>query len=281
MFNNVGHIKNPLSIIAIFAAIAEIFGTGVLPLLEPENQSIFIWFLMFFPCLLVSVFFVTLNFNHKVLYAPSDYKDDEGFFKAAGIVPASPYDKLNKIKEEAVEEEEEKESAKDDPDLKEQSKTRKEKKSLTKALKEGIEKLEINEATFSEIALSSLLKKYKGEYLREVKLSNKNSYIFDAIINNDSNVLFVEFKKIHSFGHLRNFTKIASRNISEIFTERNILLSKFKAKILICIYTEIEEDKYNAIVSMIETEFSKHNLNVEIKIFTYDELVDIKRNILS
>lgn len=53
-----------------------------MPFLEPENQSTYIWFLMFFPPFLVGLFFITLNFNHKVLYAPSDYKDEDNFFKS-------------------------------------------------------------------------------------------------------------------------------------------------------------------------------------------------------
>ncbi|OBT03396.1 hypothetical protein A9259_03515 [Vibrio cyclitrophicus] len=79
MIEKVGHIKNPLTVIAVFAAIAEISGTIVLPFVDLLNQGIYIWFLMLFPVLLVSLFFLTLNFNHKVLYAPSDYKDEKHF----------------------------------------------------------------------------------------------------------------------------------------------------------------------------------------------------------
>ncbi len=37
---------------------------------------------MLFPVFLVGVFFLTLNFNHKVLYAPSDYKNEDNFLKS-------------------------------------------------------------------------------------------------------------------------------------------------------------------------------------------------------
>ncbi|WLE96850.1 MAG: hypothetical protein QTN59_19500 [Candidatus Electrothrix communis] len=79
MTEKVGTIKNPLTIIAIFAAISEISGTIVLPFINAEHQGLYIWFLMIFPIILVVTFFLTLNFNHKVLYAPSDYKDEENF----------------------------------------------------------------------------------------------------------------------------------------------------------------------------------------------------------
>lgn len=81
MVEKVGTIKNPLTIIAIFAGLAEVGGTIVLPFISENNQLVFIYFLMIFPCLLVILFFVTLNWNNKVLYAPSDYKDEENYIR--------------------------------------------------------------------------------------------------------------------------------------------------------------------------------------------------------
>ncbi|MFZ6864169.1 hypothetical protein ACO0K7_16190 [Undibacterium sp. Ji67W] len=79
---NYGIVKNPLSVIAIFAGVAEISGSGVLPFISPENQHLYIWFLMSFPFVLILLFFATLNWNHKALYAPSDYKSDESFLES-------------------------------------------------------------------------------------------------------------------------------------------------------------------------------------------------------
>lgn len=101
MIEKIGHIKNPLTVIAIFAAIAEISGTTVLPFIEPNNQSIYIWFLMFFPIFLVGIFFITLNFNHKVLYAPSDYKNEDHFLRSFGT--ATTKEKEEKLREEVKE----------------------------------------------------------------------------------------------------------------------------------------------------------------------------------
>lgn len=81
MLDKIGHIKNPLTVIAMFAATAEVSGAIVLPFIAPENQATYISFLMFFPVLLVLIFFATLNFNHKALYAPSDWKDESNFFR--------------------------------------------------------------------------------------------------------------------------------------------------------------------------------------------------------
>lgn len=86
--NKTGIVKNPLSVIAIFAGVAEISGTSVLPFIAPENQELYIWFLMLFPFTLVLLFFATLNWNHRTLYAPSDYKSDESFLESSNSAKA-------------------------------------------------------------------------------------------------------------------------------------------------------------------------------------------------
>ncbi|TKJ86061.1 hypothetical protein PaeCFBP13512_19700, partial [Paenibacillus sp. CFBP13512] len=72
-------VQNPLTIIAIFAGIAEIAGTTVLLGLPLEIQKIFVWFVIIFPFLLVGAFFTVLLFKHRVLYAPSDFSNEEHF----------------------------------------------------------------------------------------------------------------------------------------------------------------------------------------------------------
>ncbi|MBW9062351.1 hypothetical protein JNB71_03370 [Rhizobium herbae] len=94
-----GHIKNPLTIIAIFAGLSEISGTVVLPLIAAENQFYFMWFVMAFPMLLVGAFFCILLMNYRVLYAPSDFKNEDHF--VALLPKASIYDQVKKLEEEA------------------------------------------------------------------------------------------------------------------------------------------------------------------------------------
>jgi hypothetical protein len=79
MIEKMRAIQNPLTVIAIFAALAEIAGTVALATVQADSQGIFIWFVMLFPTFLVACFFLTLNFNPTVLYAPSDFKNEENF----------------------------------------------------------------------------------------------------------------------------------------------------------------------------------------------------------
>jgi hypothetical protein len=85
MLEKMRHVSNPLTVIAIFAAIAEAGAMVVLPFISAASQACFVWFLIAFPIFLVLLFFLTLNFNHRVLYAPGDYRDDSSFLVASRI----------------------------------------------------------------------------------------------------------------------------------------------------------------------------------------------------
>ncbi len=77
------HTKNPLTIIAIFAAIVEASALASLPFLKDDSQDLYTWFLIGFPPFLTLLFFVTLNFNYKVLYSPSDFSNENDFLEIA------------------------------------------------------------------------------------------------------------------------------------------------------------------------------------------------------
>lgn len=79
MIEKIRGISNPLTIIAIFAALAEVAGTVSLATLDKSYQGTFIWFVMGFPTLLVVGFLLILCINPGVLYAPGDYKDERNF----------------------------------------------------------------------------------------------------------------------------------------------------------------------------------------------------------
>lgn len=74
-------VRNPLTIIAIFAALAEVAATVSIALVDKSLQGTFVWFVMGFPIGLVLLFFATMNFNSAVLYAPSDFDDELNYLK--------------------------------------------------------------------------------------------------------------------------------------------------------------------------------------------------------
>lgn len=85
-----GHVRNPLTVIAIFASIAEVSGVVAISGLDIEVQKVYVYFLMVFPLVLVQLFFATLWLDHSVLYAPSDFRNDSSFLGLLRRDPNTP-----------------------------------------------------------------------------------------------------------------------------------------------------------------------------------------------
>lgn len=75
-------VSNPLTIIAIFAGLAETLATVALIQLPFKLQLLFIYFVMAFPASIVIFFFVVLYFKNNVLYAPSDFPEPAHYLEA-------------------------------------------------------------------------------------------------------------------------------------------------------------------------------------------------------
>ncbi|MBW7988468.1 MAG: hypothetical protein FVQ84_00370 [Planctomycetes bacterium] len=86
MIEKIKHIRNPLTIVAVFVAIAEIVGTVSLTTLNERHHIVIVWFLVLFPTLLVVLFFFTLWHKPWVLIFPSDFKEGKDYLKMLTIV---------------------------------------------------------------------------------------------------------------------------------------------------------------------------------------------------
>lgn len=75
-------VSNPLTIIAIFAGLAEALATAALVELPLELQKLFVYFVMAFPSGIVLLFFFVLYNKNTVLYAPSDFEDQTHYLEA-------------------------------------------------------------------------------------------------------------------------------------------------------------------------------------------------------
>lgn len=76
--------KNPLGIIGLFIVLVYGFACLVLGVsgntLEPNERQPIVWFLVLFPLLILTAFYLLVTNHHKKLYAPSDYRDERLFF---------------------------------------------------------------------------------------------------------------------------------------------------------------------------------------------------------
>jgi len=81
--------RNPLGIIALFLLLVYgiaglVFSVAAKGLSASERQPL-VWFLVVFPVLVLGMFGWLVGRHHTKLYAPSDYRDSEGFFRAMTI----------------------------------------------------------------------------------------------------------------------------------------------------------------------------------------------------
>lgn len=78
--------RNPLGIIALFIVL--VYGIAGLVMafstkyLLPSERLPLVWFLVIFPILVLFAFYWLVSRHHTKLYAPQDYFDKEGFFRA-------------------------------------------------------------------------------------------------------------------------------------------------------------------------------------------------------
>ena len=79
-------LQNPLGIIALFASLAEVSGTIVLKFLPERIQSIFIWFVILFPVLIVLLFFYILYKKPLHFYSPEYYRNERNFMASMADV---------------------------------------------------------------------------------------------------------------------------------------------------------------------------------------------------
>lgn len=78
--------RNPLGIISLFIVL--VYGIAGLVLgissqhLEPSERLPLIWFLVLFPVVVLGAFYLLVTRHHAKLYAPHDFPEAEGFFRA-------------------------------------------------------------------------------------------------------------------------------------------------------------------------------------------------------
>ncbi len=88
--------RNPLGIIALFLLL--VYGIAGLVVganvLQPSERLPLIWFMVLFPLVVLGAFYRLVTTHHTKLYAPRDYSDSEGFFRA--LTPAEQRERLRR-----------------------------------------------------------------------------------------------------------------------------------------------------------------------------------------
>lgn len=269
-------IKNPLTIIAIFAGIVEVGSNSVLPFLTDENQATYIWFLMLFPLVLVLIFFFILYNKHEVLYAPSDFNDESNFRDILNTSRKSTVsevndkmnDELRTLKEEykKLEKQSKKKKDKKNKDSEKEVLTSVATKEIPKQVEAFREMFREKRTKFLSIIEKELLKIFKDKYFdrleTNVTIENQESkLIIDGIVLEEDKMNIVEVKILS--------THMAIRHIIRKFiqTKYDILKTISKDTDLTISFIVITPDdrfidRYTRIENLINEEFSGFNIKI-------------------
>lgn len=258
-------IRNPLTIIAIFAGIAEISGTAVLPLIDSSLQAIFIWFVMLFPVGLVAAFFATLNLNHAVLYAPSDFRNDDAFLAARSKQVAVA--RTTKLRDEL-------EDVSGDQTVIASENPAALSGAVTLPFSKESLKRTVRGTYFlaEELVLNKLARELEGNFSREAMVAaGKAFHLFDASVSDGSRLTGIEVKyqrdqRVNA-SQITNFVKKINDFYTQMSpTEQNGFL------VLLAIATDAPPSTHDEMHLHIGRLVQNYPVPIEVRVFDLKEL---------
>lgn len=274
-------IKNPLTIIAIFAGIVEVGSNVVLPFLTAENQSTYIWFLMLFPFVLVLIFFYILYNKHEVLYAPSDYNDESNFKDILNNTRKSTpkeVDKKNKDEYESLKEQTKK------LELEQNKHSSNEASIINLSTKfEKFSELFRTKRRFIHSIESKLLDLFSSKYFIDsnfqkyitLETVNRDKLISDAFIKEENNINIIEVKILSRYVPLRHMIK---RFIDAQYNVLQTLSLHYNITLSFIILTPDDDlkNRYERLEEMLNNKFENFNIKIYPNIITEIEEKEIK-----
>lgn len=282
MKDKISTVKNPLTVIAIFAGTAEISGTAILPLLQIESQQIYVWFLMLFPLILIIFFFLTLNCNHKVLYAPSDFTNEDNFVNI--LLKPSIQETILKIENDL----EEIEEVPVEPDSKNVNDTKKPERPTEKKTMDAANPIKIRRENDNILYRDSIRQRMQEVQLAELLVLNKlekelgfpiqremmikvgtSKIIFDGVVQTGSSLTGIEVK------YIRNRNSLNSSMWINLFKRFEFLyrsLDEIQKKSFSIIFAVVTNENPKEIKQFIENRMELLSFPVDIKVYDFDEL---------
>jgi hypothetical protein len=230
---------------------------------------------MLFPLLLIIFFFITLNWNHKVLYAPSDFSNEDNFVNI--LKKPTIQETLSDI-ESNLEEEDNKNSVISNES--DETKTSKSKKQIgtTKEEREqqtviirDIQRERMREAQMAELlVLNKLEMELKSSIQREMKLEVGNSrFIFDGVIQKGSDLTGIEVKYMRT---KNAFNSSMWRHLADRFESLYNSLNESQKQSFSIIFAIVTDSDSQEIKSFVQGRFKNLNFPVEIRVYDFDSL---------
>lgn len=244
-------IRNPLGIIALFLSViygiaGYVISNGVSYLHGSCERLPLIYFIVFFPLIVLVAFIYLVVKHNEKLYAPKDFDNQDGFLVANGKV-MKPHKRIETLKHS--------EKIPGSPN-----------KSSVCMLAYSSFINNVNEWEKNE---ESALKKYSTDHEMEIKteISLGRNYVCDGIAQKDDNTYLFEVKRESSLG---NFDIILRRLVALQAILENKRYENLNFILILISDKKIEEGKMNDLYSKAKPLIQ----NFEIVNYTVDEIVN-------
>ena len=249
--------RNPLGIIALFIVLVYGIAGFVLGIssehLQSNEKLPLVWFLVFFPVIVLIAFYRLVTHHHVKLYAPNDFPDKEGFFRVL-----SPAEQRQKLEQEvkAIEAE--------------VPETKSIKVSSVNANGDGILKTISTRHAYvlaEELAFRELESEFKVSVHRQVAFGP--DYGVDGIFMNKGLPVAVEIK--YSRNPEKNLMALAKEQMMR-FSTMNLTSIPSPSFLLAIVVEGLTDEQRVMWVRRIEEMVERRKLSVHIRIYNIDVL---------
>jgi hypothetical protein len=240
--------RNPLGIIALFIVlvygIAGFVFKGSIQGLEPNERLPLIWFLVCFPVLVLIAFCWLVARHHTKLYAPEDFQDREGFFRAL-----DPSEQRARLDAEVRELE-------------------KEESALTPGGQADVlssEAIRNSWVLAEELAFREIEAEFSVKIQRQVAVGVRDFGVDGVFLRNGRiNIVEIKFTRQSSIRHV---IRHAVEQLSAFAAD-----SKSPLQFLLVLVVDTPEGVSPSLVEQAKQHLSKDGISIDLRVFEFDHL---------
>lgn len=231
---------------------------------------------MLFPSLLVTLFFVTLNFNHHVLYAPSDFRDEENYFK--GLQTASTVEKAKKLSEEISQIESEVVKQTNQETLSDNKRANPVSASAERAAapaKLSTKNIRSRYLISERLVLDKLWSQYGDKFIADVVLNSSSGkrLLFDGVIDIGGKSEFIEVKYVKDYRNVNSRAReVASRFASVYEDLPDVFKNGFSVRIIFVTEEKIPASMNDDFVERANEAISNAIFPMKVEIYNFGDL---------
>lgn len=268
--------RNPLGIIALFISLIYAFANMLLGAtvqsLDKDERFPLIMFIVFFPIIVLGVFYLLVSRHHGKLYAPGDYKDDSSFLRTL-----SPEERDRKLQQEAEEvaaavSQDEGSDSHEEPIAEVNVSTesaygeREEEKGFSRLKKRNFSYIRSDIQFVENEVIKRIESEFNAEASRDIGIGDTGAS-FDAFFNLKSGFVFLEVRLVRS-AHSLNLA--LDRILYNAVVADKYMGSKFK--LIVAIVYELESDDLSKLKEVWQRRVAHCPASLDVRFIRRDDL---------